>query len=620
MTRLTTLWLLCFAGVTSLSQATDLATKNTSNTASRTSSQSNDSTDNNVGTAVAADDDTAADVGTGAKLSVAINGVEDEALLENIHAFLELDDLAKDPIKNPSYTRYMIDVGAEQIKQALHPFGYYLTQVEPTLDESPDTWSVKYDIQLGEPVIIKSIDVKIHGAGENDSDFQTLLNNYPLHVGEVLLQEKYTTFKNDVLALATTNGYFDASFKRTQILLSEDLKHADIHVVYDTGERYQFGKTTFKQDILDEDVFQRFVTYAEGEVYRSDGISDTQRDIYNAGYVKAIDVTADPDKKNKHVPVEFALTPQKNKRHRFAVGYGTDTGARAKYDFDWRWVNRRGHRFKSSIFLSQKLIESGLEYHIPAKKPATDHYKFFANFRQDKGGDKESTLWNVGAGYRDQKGHLTREIGIKWQQEDFTVGNDSGNVGLLTPYAKLTYRKVDDPLNVKRGLLLSTALTGASDSLLSDVSFVQATADAKYIRRLDDAHKLTLHGAVGRTYVSDFHQLPSAYRFFTGGDRTVRGYRFDKIGDVDSSGSVIGGDKLYRMGAEYEYFFKENMAAAVFVDAGDAYSADSASLKVGAGLGFHYYSPIGPIKVDVAHGFHEPGDDVRLHLSIGPEM
>ncbi len=334
-----------------------------------------------------------------------------------------------------------------------------------------------------------------------------------------------------------------------------------------------------------------------------------------------IDINTEPDRDNKRVPVELAITPKKNKKHTFALGYGTDTGARARYDFDWRWVNRRGHSFKSKLFVSERDAETGVVYRIPADHPATDDYRLFANFKKTLDEDDiESTLWNVGGAYRDKNGNLVREFGIKWQQEDFILGNDSGNIALLTPYVRLTYLKADDMLDVKDGLKAQLEVLGAHKNLLSDVSLLQAVAEAKYIKQLNDTNKIKMAAGVGRTWTEDFHQLPAFYRFLTGGDRTIRGYGFDSIGDTDSSGKVIGGDKMYYMSAEYEYFFKEKMSLAAFVDAGDAYSSDSADLKVGAGLGFHYYSPIGPIKVDVAHGFSDPGDNVRLHLTIGAEL
>lgn len=556
----------------------------------------------------------------GPVLAFELTGLDEEDLRKNALAFLEIDDDDGKVVKNSSYVNYLAETGVQQIQESLHPFGYYRAKVDAKIVKKPKKWTVSYAVDKGKPVEIKQVDVGVTGEAESDKDFQELLAEYPLKKGDILLQEDYTDFKNKILAKALANGYFDGQFTKTQIVLADNLQSADIIVNYDSGKRYAIGKTTFKQDFLDDDVFKRYVNYEEGEVYTSKEISELQRDLYNSGYVKVIDVTAEPNKTDKVVPVELKITPKKNKRHKFIVGYGTDTGARAGYDFDWRWVNRRGHQFKSSIFASQKLLKAGAEYRIPGEHPATDYYKIFANVEKDKGGDVDSTLWNLGGAYHDKVGNLTREIGIKWQQENFTVGNDSGDVKLLTPYVDLSYRRADDILNVSDGVLVDLYVTGAHTGMLSDVSFLQAAAEAKYIKRFDETSKVTVSGGLGRTWVENFHQLPADYRFFIGGDRTIRGYSFNSIGDRDSSGANIGGDKMYYVSGEYEYFFNDDMSAAAFVDAGDVYSSGTSNIKVGAGVGFRYYSPIGPIKVDVAHGFEEPGDNVRFHLNIGPEL
>lgn len=553
-------------------------------------------------------------------LAFELSGLAEETHKANALAFLDIDDDTGEPITNPSYADYLARVGVEQIQQSLQPFGYYSASVESSIKKSPQQWTVSYQVDKGRPVRIRQIEIALTGEGEKDTDFVELLQQYPLKTGDILLQEKYTDFKNRLQAQALANGYFDGAFTQAQIILSDDLLQADIQIQYATGKRYTFGKTTFKQDFLDEDVFQRYVNYEPGEVYTSKSIADLQRDLYNSGYVKVIDVSASHRSSDKTVPVELSITPKKNKKHTFAIGYGTDTGARARYDFDWRWVNRRGHQFKSDILASQKVLKTSAEYRIPAKHPATDYYKIFATVKKDSSGDVDSTLWNVGGAYQDKVGNLTREIGIKWQQEDFTLGNDGGNIGLLTPYAKLTYRRADDLINTSDGLLLEAQVVGGHTTMLSDVSFLQAVSRAKYIKRFGEVNKITLSGSVGRTWVDNFHQLPADYRFFTGGDKTIRGYAYQSIGDVDSSGANVGGNKMYYISGEYEYFINDNMALATFVDAGDVYSEDKADLKVGAGVGFHYYSPIGPIKVDIAHGFETPGDNVRLHFSIGPEL
>jgi translocation and assembly module TamA len=58
---------------------------------------------------------------------------------------------------------------------------------------------------------------------------------------------------------------------------------------------------------------------------------------------------------------------------------------------------------------------------------------------------------------------------------------------------------------------------------------------------------------------------------------------------------------------------------AAFVDVGDAFN-DEPTTHVGAGFGLRWQSPVGPVRVDIAHGFDQEGSAVQLHLTIGPDL
>ena len=87
--------------------------------------------------------------------------------------------------------------------------------------------------------------------------------------------------------------------------------------------------------------------------------------------------------------------------------------------------------------------------------------------------------------------------------------------------------------------------------------------------------------------------------------------------------TIIGGKYLAVASAEYEYYFNEDWGAAVFVDAGDAFT-DQFSLNRRVGVGVRWRSPLGPIRVDVAF----PGatraahceHSWRLHVLLGPDL
>jgi len=119
--------------------------------------------------------------------------------------------------------------------------------------------------------------------------------------------------------------------------------------------------------------------------------------------------------------------------------------------------------------------------------------------------------------------------------------------------------------------------------------------------------------------VEQSQDLPVSVRFFTGGDQTIRGYRYQSLGPLNSNGEVVGGKHLVAGAIEYDYPVANNWRAAVFYDAGNAFSSDSIEWKQSVGMGLRWMSPIGPIRVDLAHALDDEGG-FRLHITMGPDL
>lgn len=149
---------------------------------------------------------------------------------------------------------------------------------------------------------------------------------------------------------------------------------------------------------------------------------------------------------------------------------------------------------------------------------------------------------------------------------------------------------------------------------------MQGNIDARYLQSIGEKQRLIARASLGASWTDNFDRIPPSLRYFAGGDRSIRGYAFENIGSRDSEGNNIGGRYLGVGSLEYEYYFKPDWAVAAFVDGGDAF-VDDFKMRIGAGAGVHWQSPVGPIKVDVGHGFDKQyGDKVRLHISIGAEL
>jgi translocation and assembly module TamA len=206
------------------------------------------------------------------------------------------------------------------------------------------------------------------------------------------------------------------------------------------------------------------------------------------------------------------------------------------------------------------------------------------------------------------------------------VAEQKGNTTLLYPEISFSKKHADDFNFPRKGWSLTLVGRAAQEGVLADTSFAQLGADAKWIHGLGEHGRFIARGSAGITQVGGFDKLPPELRFFAGGDRSIRGYSFQSVGpriavEGEATPQVIGGERLLVGSAEYEHYFSPKWGAAAFVDAGDAFSGKDFDLKIGAGLGLRWRSPVGMVRVDLGTPISDTfASGVELHIIIGPDL
>ena len=59
---------------------------------------------------------------------------------------------------------------------------------------------------------------------------------------------------------------------------------------------------------------------------------------------------------------------------------------------------------------------------------------------------------------------------------------------------------------------------------------------------------------------------------------------------------------------------------AAFADTGSAFNDSDMEFSSGVGVGIRWYSPVGPVRLDIAHPLDDPDTDFRLHITLGPDL
>jgi len=575
-----------------------------------------------------------------AHISVQLDGV-DGVLRDAALAGLEINQYGTRDVTAAQAHR-LYERAADQVRSSLEPYGYYRVEVTGELKEQAGDYIAVLHVATGDPVRVGALDIKLDGDADGQRAVQKAISAFVPAKGQPLDHAAYERSKATLQAALFGSGYLDAELVSHQVEVNRSAGTADIHLAWKVGQRYRLGGTEFEGGQFPDAFMQRYIPWHEGDFYTQEQLLSFQQRLIDADYFSIAQVQPDAEKAHDGiVPIKVMLAPAKRTIYTGGLFIGTDTGPGVRGGVERRWVNRRGHKLKIETIVAQRLTTVGAQYQIPLAGPHNHSLNFGATYRDEDTDTSTSKTLGLAATDSAMWHAWTRTLGLKFLTGDFDVANIQGHTTLLYPEASIARKSADDPIFVRRGWSMTFATRVGQKGLVSDTSFAQITADAKWIRGIGEHSRFIARGSLGATRVDDFDKLPPELRFFAGGDRSIRGYAFQTVGpplpdalvpvalarcadhpNMDCKDLIIGGKNLIVGSAEYEYYFKPNWGIATFVDTGDAFTTiNDYRQKIGVGFGARWRSPVGMVRVDLGFPVHDSENHgVELHVVIGPDL
>ena len=604
-----------------------------------------------------------------ASVTVEVRGVSDE-VRDNVLAFLSFE----------RYRRGGVDLNADTVERlhnrverevdaALRPFGFYEPKVESTLtDQGHSDWRVVININPGPPVLVENIDVRVAGPGEGDPLFRRILDNLPLHRGDRLSHAAYDAIKADLQRTAATFGYLDARLIRNELVVDPPNHTANIALELETGERYRFGATTVEQNVVRETLVRRYIRYHEGDYFDLTQVLRTQFALDDAGYFANLEVTPqDPDRQAHTVPVKIRADPGRRHRYSIAGGWATDTGIRGTFGFEDRRINSLGHSLSVSVQASQVqkyFVQS--RYRIPVGDPAVENISLNAFVQQQTLADVTAITQSAGVSFTDVTGgwqHVWLLNGVHTVSDNSapTVVNvdQARSDELLVPelnLARVPTGYLGEPLFERP---FYATIKASHSALGSQADFLQVHLQAIRVFPLIPKWHLLLRGEVGTTFVKNFNDLPAVYRFFAGGDNSVRGFSYNELSPLEgpecqtnNAGQVLltangscqpkpgyylktGGKDIVTGTVEVIRELPRNLGVAAFFDYGNALNSFRKPdcvpgtmpgtticppfMEYSVGVGLRVRLPVMTLGVDIAQPLSANAGP-RLHINFSPKL
>ncbi|HEV3287227.1 MAG TPA: BamA/TamA family outer membrane protein, partial [Steroidobacteraceae bacterium] len=199
-------------------------------------------------------------------------------------------------------------------------------------------------------------------------------------------------------------------------------------------------------------------------------------------------------------------------------------------------------------------------------------------------------------------------------------------------------------------------LKGSDSALGSDANFIQLHMQAERVFHMGSKWHLLLRDEVGATLVKNFADLPAYYRFFAGGDNSVRGFAYNELSPLEAvctqnaAGQFLknangtcqaiagyiktGGKDVFTGTVEVIRDLPRNLGIATFVDYGNAVNSFHKPCVAGpegqaeicnpfiqysVGVGLRVRLPVMTLGIDIAQPLSTNAGP-RLHINFSPKL
>jgi outer membrane protein insertion porin family len=398
-----------------------------------------------------------------------------------------------------------------------------------------------------------------------------------------------------------------------------DSKNLLVHLTFDIDKkkRVAFEKIEVTGNAKTRDkVIRRELEVGEGEIYNVTDLNESRSRLRRTGYFKEVGFTtsrgSDDEKINLDIKVEEAPTGALS----FGVGYSSIENVVGSASLSEQNLLGLGYKgllrfqlgaesnnvrasFTNPYFLGYPYSVGIDLYHEQVGYFDTYSYKILGgDLRLGKKLTKRIRLDSMYKLENIDVYDVTEEAStlIKEQEGKATTSALSFTLSMDTR---------DDFYAPTRGSRHSLFVQNAGGILGGDNYFVKGVFETSWFFPLPLSTVLNLRGKIGIIEPYGGKETPIYEKFFVGGLYTVRGFEYGKAGPVDQNEDPLGAEKMVAFTAEWIFPLSREIGlrGAFFFDAGKGFDEwrDATPLRTGAGAGIRWFSPMGPIHIDLGY-------------------
>jgi outer membrane protein insertion porin family len=426
-----------------------------------------------------------------------------------------------------------------------------------------------------------------------------------------------TVIRREVNALTEKFANQGYAYVEINPEVSVDKKNLLVHLTFEIEKK----KRVFYEKIqvvgntkTRDKVIRRELVVAEGELYNAADMNQSRDRLKRTGYFKEVDFTTSHGSTEEKINLDLKVEETPTGAITFGIGYSTLESVVGSASISDRNLFGLGYfvslRFSLGFESQSAKLSFTDPYFLGSRYAAGfdlyhERIDYFAEYKYKiTGGDLRigrqlTDRLRIDAMYKYEiidVYDVARDASIYIKNQE---GEKTTSAISITPSIDTR----DDFFNPRRGGKHSLFIQNAGGFLGGDNYFVKVLGQTSWFFPLPLSTTLNLRAQAGMISPYGGKTLPIYEKFFVGGINTVRGFEYGMAGPVDVNDEPIGAKKMVVFNTELIFPISREIGlkGALFFDAGKGFNKWSqvTPLRFGAGPGIRWYSPFGPIHIDL---------------------
>ena len=564
-----------------------------------------------------------------------ISGAGDSDLADLLDKVSELKTLEDRLPASEEALRRRADRDLGRLSDAARSLGYWDAQFHYDLDSAVEPQKVTVKVTPGPLYHVASVAV----LGSDGRPLPIPPNAPPLALkpGDPARTAPVVAAESGLLAAFGDSGHPFAKIDSRQVVIDHRSHTMEVTYKLIPGPAMRFGEVSINGlKTLNPGYVERRLRWRRGEAYNAATVEETRRALIESGLFSTVQITPTADSRE---PGSAQMTIDATERpHRTVgagVGYNTSQGAAARVFWENRNLFGNAEYLKLSATGGQQVYGVNANFRRPDFLVTDQDFLATAEIADDTPVAYHSRRALATAGVERRFGRLLTG-GVLVEAEKANVeqlANVSTNTSAqrtqrYTLFGIPAYLKLDTTDNLlspTRGWRAQLSVTPAHIFSTPSSTYVTSLLSASTYWKVDANGRAILAGkaALGTLDGAPLASLPADQRIYVGGGGTIRPYGYQMAGQLAPNNDPIGGRSSLVLNFESRVKITDTIGVVPFVDAGSYYESSVPQLGhrlfYGVGLGLRYYTPFGPLRLDLATPLYKRNADswVQVYVSLG---